>query len=185
MTNHYAYQLHGAYKNLVSDVVHALRGSEWPEEVRVLDALPGIPSGVPDLDVQFIVTKMGSISLSATSGDSVLALWRLEPEVTGINEGTYQLMMIGKMQAAFDRFWDVFHSKCTRIDMNHNRRGVHAPTMNSRIFFTEKVLRLWLSESVGLVFRIRPGEISVGQDLYHTNRSWRRNVRELVGLGAK
>ena len=180
MSNHYAYQTHKLYRGLVCDIVHSLREGEWECEKELMDAMHPIPSGVSDLCIHFAVTKFGALELIATSADDTVARWLLDAACTHIDISRNSIMSIGRLQNTFERFWDTYISKCTRIDMHHKRRGTHAPIMNSRVYFADQVIKSWLNNGcIDIV--VQPGEIRIGNQAYHTNRSWRRNVRELMG----
>ena len=183
MTNRRILQTHKAYTSLVCDLVYALREGDWDKEAEVIQGLATIPSDVPDLEIQFAVTKVGSITMSATGEGSVLATWLLLPTVTGIEDKPTAIMQIGRLQAALETFWDTLQSKCMRVDMQHRRSGPAAGVMSSRTFFSDRMLRLWLGDHVGMIFTVRPGEIKVGTDRYHLNRSWRRDIRGMLAQG--
>jgi len=184
MSNHYAYQTHGMYKNLVADIVHSLRKGDWPNEKEVLESLPAIPAGRGDMSIHFCVTKQGSIVLIAMEGTTELAHWHLDASDTGVVVDEASIMSIGRLQNTLEHFWDAYINKCTRIDMNHHRRGMTPQTMRSRHYFADQALRSWLEHKC-VDITLRPGEVRIGNDVYHTNRSWRRSVRDMVGLSEK
>lgn len=182
MSKHYAYQTHGLYKSLVADIIHVLSYGACDNEKELLDNLPGIPTGVPSMSIHFSVTRNGTIIVDAQDEGNELAYWRLDQEDTKIDVERSAIMSIGRLQSTLERFWDTLVAKCTRID-THHRRGVARATMiTNRVYFADRVLKSWLTNKC-IDVTIRPGEIRIGNDVYHINRSWRRDVRGMLAQG--
>lgn len=183
MSNHYAYQIHGLYKSLVADVIHVLSYGACDREKELLDNLPSIPSGVTNMSIHFSVTLNGTIIVDAQNDGTELVYWELDQVDTKIDVERSAIMSICRLQSTFERFWDTLVSKCTRID-THHRRGVARATMiTNRTYFADRILKSWLSNKCVDV-TIRPGEIRIGNDVYHMNRSWRRDIRGMIAQGA-